>query len=460
MKSFLRKAAMLVLVTIAAVSSPAGAQPVANLYYQEVAKDGRVYVFNTPERFKAFSAGGEMGTALTLIGAGENGVTVVAENETAADLYMFKHNLPGYDRPTPPALKTVDDRMFYRDGRTNWVMKNGTVQMSNRLQVRYTNTDLDNGNVVDKDGSFRIRRFKTTIEGSIPDWRFKLQANWVGGATTTSVTQSGTAVTSTSEQRPIIEDAEIWYAKNPMATVWFGQGKAYFGRQELTSSGRQQFVDRSNMSNRFHPARQQGLGLIGVNAAKTFEYNLGIYNGGGRDQINRTANSNKEFMQVARVVWTPFGEYRLEESSHDYPVTPKLAIGGAYLADTEGVNAAAADVTRVGAEVAFKLRGFNAVGEFAQEERDPVTGATVDTDGYYLQAAYLFPNKKFELAGRYSVISPDLARPSDVTETGVGINWYFDKHTQKLQADIRELEFEAAPASDATEIRVQYQLIF
>ncbi|HEV7786265.1 MAG TPA: hypothetical protein VGQ28_13055 [Thermoanaerobaculia bacterium] len=42
-----------------------------------------------------------MGQAVTLPGAGPNGETIVAENETAVDLYLFKHDLPGYERPTP-----------------------------------------------------------------------------------------------------------------------------------------------------------------------------------------------------------------------------------------------------------------------------------------------------------------------------------------------------------------------
>ena len=44
-----------------------------------------------------------MGIAVTLVGRGPNGETIVAENETALDLYLFKHNLPAYERPTPKA---------------------------------------------------------------------------------------------------------------------------------------------------------------------------------------------------------------------------------------------------------------------------------------------------------------------------------------------------------------------
>ena len=96
------KAGLLTVVLALAAVSAAMAQ-VAGLYYQEVAKpeENRVYVFNTPERFHSWEQSGDMGTAVTLLGAGANGETIVAENDTAMDLYLFKHNLPAYERPTP-----------------------------------------------------------------------------------------------------------------------------------------------------------------------------------------------------------------------------------------------------------------------------------------------------------------------------------------------------------------------
>ena len=99
-RSAMFKAGLLALVLALSAVSAATAQ-VTGLYYQEVEKDGRIYVFNTPERYQSFQQTGDMGIAITLIGRGPNGETLVAENETAADLYFFKHNLPGYDRPTP-----------------------------------------------------------------------------------------------------------------------------------------------------------------------------------------------------------------------------------------------------------------------------------------------------------------------------------------------------------------------
>jgi hypothetical protein len=93
------------ILAIAAVAvlvlAGAAAAQVVGLYYQEIPKDGRIYVFNTYERYQAFQKTGEMGVSITLVGRGPNGETVVAENDAAIDLFLFKHNLPAYDRPSP-----------------------------------------------------------------------------------------------------------------------------------------------------------------------------------------------------------------------------------------------------------------------------------------------------------------------------------------------------------------------
>jgi len=106
-RTALIKAGLLALVLALSVASVAVAQ-VTGLYYQEVEKDGRVYVFNTPERYQSWQSSGDIGTAITLVGRGAGGETLVAENETAMDLYLFKHNLPAYDRPTPKPAKAAD----------------------------------------------------------------------------------------------------------------------------------------------------------------------------------------------------------------------------------------------------------------------------------------------------------------------------------------------------------------
>jgi phosphate-selective porin len=309
-----------------------------------------------------------------------------------------------------------------------------SLNLGSRVQVRYTQDDPEDGDSV---GSFRIRRAKFAMSGNVyGNIEYKIQAVWSGGSTT-------------------LEDAYFVYTGNEMAQFWVGQGKAFFGRQELTSSGKQQFVDRSIASERFAHGRDQGIALIGENSGKTFEYNLGFYNGNGR---NRSSDDNDEKLLVGRVVFTPFGQYKLEESSLDYPDSPKLAIGASFLTNTEDAGPDEVDIDRFGVEFAFKVGGFNSVAEYYSESADLGAG-DADTDGFYAQLGYLFPNKQFEIAGRYAVVSPDSVVDADETETGIAASYYISKHNYKIQADFLNIEDEFDNTDDR-QIRVQLQIAF
>jgi hypothetical protein len=87
------------LLALAAGSAAQG------LFYREVPKDGRIYVFASPERYTAWEQGGgaEMGAAITRLGYGPAGETVVFDSEDAINLYNFKHDKPGEVFPKPKA---------------------------------------------------------------------------------------------------------------------------------------------------------------------------------------------------------------------------------------------------------------------------------------------------------------------------------------------------------------------
>jgi hypothetical protein len=93
---------LLTLVALAALAGGAIAQTWAP-FYNEVPKDGRIYVFASGQRYDAFVKGGgvEIGVAITRPGYGPNGETVVFDSEDAINLYNFKHNLPGEYFPKP-----------------------------------------------------------------------------------------------------------------------------------------------------------------------------------------------------------------------------------------------------------------------------------------------------------------------------------------------------------------------
>jgi hypothetical protein len=85
----------------AAAAAPSSAQ---GFYYKEIAKDGRIYVFNVAANADRFEKSGEMGVGITKLGAGPNGETVIGDNERALQLFFFKHGIsePVPDAPVPP----------------------------------------------------------------------------------------------------------------------------------------------------------------------------------------------------------------------------------------------------------------------------------------------------------------------------------------------------------------------
>lgn len=438
-------AGLLVLVCALAAASTASAQ-VVGLYYKEVEKDGRIYIFNTPERYKSWSESGELGTAITLTGAGANGETLVAENETALDLYFFKHNMEGYERPTPKAAAPAFT-VGWKDGKTTIENKLARIDISNRLQVRFTQEMPEQGDDV---GSFRIRRMKTKFEGWVytKDLTYDLQLNWADSAN-------------------VLEDAAINYdfmKGRKTFQLKGGQYKVPFGRQELTSSGSQQFVDRSLLSNRFARGRDIGLQLWGTPAGGKLDWRVGIFNGNGRT-VSR--NDNDSYQTNARVTFQPFGDVKYSESDFESTDRPLFAIAAQYESNERPIAAAGStpahsvDKEILGGDVVFKFKGLSIFGEYfdATNERDNNV-SDFDDGGYNLQAGYFLIPQKLELAARMSEIDPNNDRDNDEQEErGVALGWFFNKHPHKIQADYRQLENKATNVTN-DEFRLQYQIIF
>ena len=91
----------LAAVGLLAAASLAHAQ---GLYYKEIKKDDRIYVFNIAANADRFEKSGEMGVGITKPGVGPNGETVVGDNERALQLFFFKHGISEVvpDPPAPP----------------------------------------------------------------------------------------------------------------------------------------------------------------------------------------------------------------------------------------------------------------------------------------------------------------------------------------------------------------------
>ncbi|MCR4289392.1 MAG: hypothetical protein NUV86_03920 [Candidatus Scalindua sp.] len=80
--------------------------------YQEIRKEGRVYVFNSLSRMEDFKKSGEVGKGIIKIGYGPNGETVVFDSDNA--VYNYDSN---QIKQTLDNLKILAYKEFEKDGR-------------------------------------------------------------------------------------------------------------------------------------------------------------------------------------------------------------------------------------------------------------------------------------------------------------------------------------------------------
>jgi len=462
---------------LAALAAPSARAQ--GMFFQEVAKDGRIYVFNDAKRAEAFEKSGEMGSGITRLGAGPNGETVIADSEQALDLFFFKHGIPqAVERPAPPV-----QRIEWRDGKTRFTLgKNFYLEMSNRIQPRFTyempdtNVKLANTEKAgDGKGSFRIRRAKFKLEGWFykPELEFEVQLNWPDA--------------STAQPNRFLEDANIdWdISKKKTFRVRFGQFKAPYGRQQLTSSGAQQFVDRAITDERYNPGRETGVALWGTLGSNKLDWRVMASNGNGRSQ---SANDNSRFLLSGRLQYQLVGNTRMnqwgsgllltEGDLGDSATGALFAIAGNFLRNDRSFVSATAtnnNDTQYSGDYIFKYRNFSSLGEYHYRQTKPQNGATgvvgsqFKDQGYLLQASYAFKTNGLglgsfvEIASRYARIDPtDAVANNNRTEVGGAVSYYYNKHNLKVQADYRQVKDEVKKAGEqkANEFRLQTQFVF
>jgi hypothetical protein len=438
-------------------------------FYKEIHKDGRIYVFNIAEEADRFEKSGEMGRGITRPGAGPNGETIVADSERALQLFFFKHGISEVvPEPTPPI-----QRIEWRDGKTRITTDLAYLEISNRVQVRYTH-EFPNDQITfpgqgpgDSRGSFRIRRAKFKLEGWF--WKqnnltYELQLNWPAA--------------TGSNIGALLEDANI--AWDPTGRGKFrmlgGQFKVPSFLQQLTSSGNQSFVDRALVSDEFARGRDTGFAVQGVLFSNKLEYRAGLFNGNG---LTRTINDNASFQTNMRLMWQPNGNQNLvqrawvsgalySEADFESTTVPLYAFGLNYEHNDFHGTTTNVDLKShiVGVDGIFKFKGVCATGAYYWRERKPETGEKFNADGWYFQTGVMLNKRRtWEGAIRYGdrEVNNRLAN-DDITELRGGISYYYRRHSMKFQMDVGRIETglgaTAGNKSELTEVRLQTQFIF
>lgn len=290
-------------------------------------------------------------------------------------------------------------------------------------------------------------------------------------------------------------DSRITVQKWEWLKIRFGQWKTEFGRERVSSSGRQEFVERSIVNREFTADRQKGLMLMGRVAKGTradSQYYAGVFTGNGRGYRSSSAGSldNRDGapMWVTRYQWNFLKEDPgFSQSDLEYHEAPVAAIAIAGLSNRSrftrfsGSGGGSLDgfevglpgqfaVRQVAEDFVLKYRGLFIQHEFHWKKvRDRIHHRITGMSGAYVQGGY-FPHhavpwvpEALELGLRYAIVDHDHARQFDkITEWAAVANWFMEGHANKLTVDVGR--FRLAQASGfgrtAVQVRVQWDVTF
>ncbi len=347
----------------------------------------------------------------------------------------------------PPAKVGYEKGFFIESGDGNH-----RVVIGSRVQVRYVYDSIENG--VDQT-SFSVFRARLKLDGHTftKDLTYMFQTEFGSGAVS-------------------MKDYFADYRLVPeLLHVRAGQWTRPFSRQQITSDGSQQLVDRTITDKAFGGGRDIGIALHNnYEKSPEFEYAIGLFNGTGEKSTQSVAvdpttgegsaavpTNIPVKLHPALVAHVGYNYGGLKGYSEvDLEGGPlRFGIGGAgyFGFDADRNNDS---IVRGQLDAIVKAHGFSTTGavyvssvQAGQGFGDRAFGAL----GFHLQAGYLIA-EHFEPAVRVAIVAPD-GNNNDERELSLGLNWFPFGHTVAWQTDIAAI---SAQATDTTNARLRTQL--
>ncbi|TDI32610.1 MAG: hypothetical protein E2P03_06465 [Acidobacteria bacterium] len=360
------------------------------------------------------------------------------------------------------------------------------LEIGGRIQIQYLNfeTDGDPDGDVEFDEIF-FRRLRLYIAGTVTrDWYAKIQFDFGKAEDNNEVA---------------VKDAYIQYLGLARHKITIGNSKTPFSREYLTSSKRQQLIERSFGGDHDFgsPDRNMGVRLEGQQFDKKLGY---MVSAGAEDHdpavnrmdfdtpVNRDSDYNQGWLAAARVDWHPLGYVALDQGdfhSDSWRFNLSLAAYTWMNDDDNNTYTDANGVTTVEGKVEGKVdldsahgvelsagvrgHGFSADVEYQKITGDIVddtfTGGlyrngTTDLDIFAVEAGYMLPNNHLELVAGWDSLDAD--NYDDAwTRIKAGVNWFWNKHKAKTQISYRKSDNYLGQAGvDADAITVQMQFVF
>lgn len=382
MTPMLRRLTGIALAGILLLAGTAHAQ-VNLLWYKEVAKDGRIYVFNDPNEFKAWEGSGELGKSITKIGYGPNGETMVFDNENALDLYNFKHGKDAEVRkytppkapvfPPPTTLKVADGELKFGLLLQGWYVGDDSAQASGSAYL---------GNPTGVN-AFRLRRAEIKLSGKVtPAWGYEVM---IDPAKTQSFAAGG--------DDKILQDLGITYLGLKGHEFTLGQKKIAITEEGLRSSSELDFAERSRITRIIGDQRQAGFFYKGTYGSM-FAAQASITSG----LPSNVAGTSDRLFYAARFDVLP---------------TKGLVVGVSGGTGNQGTAALKRD--RLGAHVRWdgtETLPLMLRAEYGMATDGQTNGTEIDRDGFYVSALYTVA-KLYRFGLRYEEYDPNTDVASD-----------------------------------------------
>ena len=361
-------------------ATPAAAQ---GLWYKEVEKDGRIHVFNTDKKYKEWLVSNDMGVAITMLGQGPNGETIVAENETAIDLYNLKHDCPGYSRPAPKAAAVPAPPTLLRWG------SEGELKFGLLLQGWYIADDSPystsgggNSTLGNNIGSntFRLRRSEIKLNGKVnSSWAFEVMFD---------PAKAITPQTANTDAK-ILQDLAVTFTGFKSWELSLGQKKITVMEEGVRSSSELDFPERAQIVRAFSDRRETGFFLKG-DVAEPVTLWGSVSNGTASNVLD---DSNDTISACGRI---------------DLKFVPGLNFGGSGCS-SGGETATHLGRSRIAGHARYNGgKDFPLIVEAEYAYGKDGRAGTLDLrrDGYYGEALYTIADL-FQVGARYDVITND-----------------------------------------------------
>lgn len=282
---------------------------------------------------------------------------------------------------------------------------------------------------------------------------------------------------------------DLWIEPKVNETLKFriGQYKVHYNREQIISSGKQQFAERSIVNSPFTLGRQIGVTVMGRLFKEQIidsSYYAGVFFGNGSKEFR---DNDTTPMVFGRWQWNIFQSVLPFSSSditrHQNPAaslsvaaasgrsafTKFSSEGGEDLVGFVPGQNDQYDINQMMAEFAFMYQGFSVQSEYHWKQIDDRFNQKQTTlNGFYIDTGYFFSEliewvpKPLELIVRYAAINPDTTiEELQSKELAFGANWFFYGHRNKLTLDVtRKTNTVENPSDQYWGVRLQWDVSF